>query len=262
MKPKPIIEQIGPCNCEACDSLRDSLFPLLMEQKMKYDPAYLGKMYASFNSRYFGGELPGVHISEKRSKNILGAAEATVQYRNGRKEPKVPPEWVTVTGIWLSNSYNMTPEVIEKIMLHEMIHVWCYSQGIIRTFGDPSHGLEFKKKRDAIAKASGLDIPMAETKDAVEVDGVEGMIHYGAKFTEKSGKVYWLRLSKRAYDDIEGLRKFVDRYRDAKIERFVTKGSSVMFSLPERRKAEKFVSFRNPEHEKDLVNNIIKIEPI
>jgi len=238
------------------------MVPLLSELKMKFDPAYLGKMYQDFNNRYFGGELPGVQVTEKKSKNILGAAEARVQYRDGRKASKVPPEWVTVTGVWISNSYNMTPEQVEKIMLHEMVHVWCYSQGIIKTLGDASHGREFKTKRDEIASASGLDIPMAESSDVFEVDGLDNMTHYGLKLTDGSNRVYWLRISKRLYDDIDTLQNAARRYRVNTLERFITKGSSSMFQMQERRKPERFLSFKKSEHEKDVIDSIVSIEEI
>lgn len=258
-----VIEKVSTadqyCSCCVC------AHHLVLEARFaRYEPGQLTNLYHTFNKSYFDGALPNIEVTEKKSKNVLGAAEATVRYRNGRKTNRVPPEDIETKGIWISNTYTMTPEQVEKILLHEMIHVWCYSQGIVRTIGDPGHGMEFEKMRKQVSAASGYDVPKKESSDILAVDNVDSMVHYGAKFTEKHGgneRVYYTRLTKNAYDDLEAMKKQEERLR-APIERFTTQGSMSMFRMPERRKIGSWGSFSDPELAKKLEDSITFIETI
>ena len=79
----------------------------------------LKKMYMTFNSIYFGDELPkDIPISWYKSKRLAGEIAIAVK---GRGEYK---EVAYVAHLKISNVLERDKKSVVAIMLHEMIHVY------------------------------------------------------------------------------------------------------------------------------------------
>jgi hypothetical protein len=118
----------------------------------------LKKMYMSFNSLYFGDELPkDIPISWYKSKRLAGEIAIAVKGRGAYKEVAY------VAHLKISNVLERDKKSVVAIMLHEMIHV--YVAAVLRS--TESHGPEFEKKRKEISTKSGIDIPKTDAMDSL-----------------------------------------------------------------------------------------------
>lgn len=121
------------------------------------------RMYANFNAKYFDNKLPrNLTIKWFNRKGLGGAAGAKVRRTKRRGFPdKV--EIVEISFIAISKIYERNESGIEEIMIHEMIHVWLYTQGVFDTTGrDKQHGLEFQLKKREVEPKFGRAIPDSE----------------------------------------------------------------------------------------------------
>lgn len=106
----------------------------------EFDKAVLEEKFRSFNERFFGGELPVPRFRIGRGARLLGS------YGRGV---------LTVSAYW------DVPEVeIDKVLLHEMIHLWQE-----QSFGKADHGRSFKAKAAEINSATGYDIARLTSRE-------------------------------------------------------------------------------------------------
>lgn len=160
---------------------------LLQEAKVN-DMNLASRLYADYNTKYFGGKLPsGIEISEKSIKGSYAIASASVVRKKYERIRNIEPSNVQVKGIYFSNYYKLTEEQMKGILLHEMIHIYLFSNGVIKTTGGPSgHGREFEEVRSKISSASGIKIPISEDVTGVEIVP-KGKLMVGAVFKKGSG---------------------------------------------------------------------------
>ena len=111
--------------------------------------------YDRFNRAYFGGELPPVKLSWERSKTRGGVALGIIN----RATKEIRP-----TEIRISMFMKMDKARFDAIMLHEMIHIWQFANGL-----NDGHGASFKTTREKISTRAGIDIPMTDEAEKLEV---------------------------------------------------------------------------------------------
>jgi hypothetical protein len=129
----------------------------------------LPKMYSTFNKLYFDNELPtNLKVTWFKSKSVGGVASATYDKRT--------KSFISINGIKLSSVLKRSKKHVVALLLHEMIHIWVYVQGIPYTGGrDKSHGWEFQDKKKEIERKSGIQIPDTEDiQDAELGDHLKG----------------------------------------------------------------------------------------
>lgn len=141
------------------------------EKVMVLTQSYAKQRFDHWNATLFGGKLPDVPIEIKRMKGASGRTTTNI-IRNG---PLVPG-WITrgrlanneqVTGykIDFDNMFKLTPEQIDGVILHEMIHLWMSAVA-----GRPreGHGPEFMAKLAQLSRMVSFKIPL--THDAGELE--------------------------------------------------------------------------------------------
>ncbi len=111
------------------------------------DPSELQLLFAQYNNRWFGGEVPAHRIAyNARFSNLAGR----ITYK--------PPL------IELSpKHFERHPEALRETLLHEMIHAWLYARG-----ENAGHTAAFKKKMRELGLTSiyhdlGSAAPRRET---------------------------------------------------------------------------------------------------
>lgn len=145
----------------------------LNESAPDYD---LQGRYDEFNRLYFGGELPRIPLAFRPLKNFGGAVKAKVMpigpathpalVRLGRPKYQAGELNRESLNMVISSTYVRTQKQFDEILLHEMIHVW--EMAIAGVYYE-NHGPTFLKKRDEVAKASGIDIPLTEDVRGLEM---------------------------------------------------------------------------------------------
>ncbi|MDP6426354.1 MAG: SprT-like domain-containing protein [Dehalococcoidia bacterium] len=125
------------------------LFWLLLETADGVDVSTfdLKQLYRKWNDKLFNGELPEVPIVTKDLKN----AGAQVKMRRFRSTGEIISQVIE-----FSSRYKLPPELLDKLMIHEMIHIF------LTLTGHPKeqHGARFKKKAKELGNKVGFEIPM------------------------------------------------------------------------------------------------------
>ena len=125
--------------------------------------------YNEFNAKYFNDELPHIlHISYQDMKDTIAEVDADTPDKK-RSDPKK----IQIVSLCFTSNYEFTDEQLIKFLLHEMIHIKLFVDGIIDTIGDPDHGKEFDEIRKRLIKETGYDIPLKETDDIFQNSGIE-----------------------------------------------------------------------------------------
>ena len=118
----------------------------------------LESSYEYFNNLLYNSELPSINLGEKNYKNSFAKAIAFVRNPRARF-----PLITRIDGIYFSNQYKLDNESKTLFMIHEMIHIYLYTKGIVNTTGgDKSHGKEFKEELQRIQKFIAKEIPITE----------------------------------------------------------------------------------------------------
>jgi predicted SprT family Zn-dependent metalloprotease len=105
-------------------------------------------MYDAINQKAFGGSLPRI-VPKINNRLKRAAAYAKVQLSKDRKTTIGTPT------IEISGYYEFNDEELYGIIAHEMIHVWCYVNGII----DEVHGPRFQTKAREVGTKLGITVP-------------------------------------------------------------------------------------------------------
>lgn len=107
---------------------------------MQVDVRQLAEWFSSFNETFFGGRLPVPSFAVGKSRTRLG----TLSWKwRGRLFARRPCDYV----LRVSNYYDAGERHFKNVLLHEMIHLYIVSEGLIDT---SPHGVEFRKKMSEI----------------------------------------------------------------------------------------------------------------
>jgi len=171
----------------------------------------LKSRYRYWNTRLFGGELTDVPLGWTRSKTIGGRVVARALILNRELYKRTGQADITVRKLELSDFMKMDQDRADAILIHEMIHVWVMTKlGLNERPG--GHGANFYAKLREMKSNSGLDIPVTEQIDVLEVsDDVEAKTvgvaliehHNGKKYCQVMSKGYFLAIRsdiKRDFD--------------------------------------------------------------
>lgn len=137
------------------------------EEKNDFKPngSWFKTMYSKFNDEFFGGLLPSCTFDTDRSTKHVAVASC--------KRKRIPAygfedygNGVYVGGLKIAFSTyfdNMTEREGEEVLLHEMIHIYQYTQLRWGTWNNRSsysgaHGYTFINKMDEINKNGGYNI--------------------------------------------------------------------------------------------------------
>ena len=134
--------------------------------------------YDDFNRRFFNGRLPDIPIRWGTLKGAGGHVAFKIIKPAGWKPPNpllvklgtkdkyegatVPRESVHMV---ISNLYKRSAEALDAILLHEMIHV----DHIFSGFPGVMHGARFLMDRARLSKASGIQIPLTDKVEGLEM---------------------------------------------------------------------------------------------
>lgn len=135
-------------------------------RESEYDPK---ARYNEFNRAYFGGELPDIPVVFKKSKGAGGHANIStiksirpndVAIRRFKPNHGITgrPETMYIA---INNIIQRSPEAYDGILLHEMIHIWQFTQGIYYA-ADGQHGASFMKKLRELEQQFGIKIPATD----------------------------------------------------------------------------------------------------
>lgn len=109
-------------------------------------------LYAAYNKRYFGGNLPPVDIEmiDTRDKDYFGQCSESGQpkYRTAKRMPRQPARFKIHLAKWTKKS----PKILAMTLLHEMVHVKLWDiPGIV------DHGHRFDKEMKRLARAGAFN---------------------------------------------------------------------------------------------------------
>ncbi len=160
----------------------------------KIDVPTIKNRYDYFNGLYFQGKLPAVEFGVIRSAKLGGevtvathtpfgvflpARIADKENTDSRKLGVIIRQPIKLV---ITDFYKMTQDKFDAILLHEMAHVWCASNGLVWQ----GHGKVFQSKIHELSAKSGLEVPMSESTSDFEIsDAVAGpgkrvlaVVHY------------------------------------------------------------------------------------
>lgn len=114
---------------------------------MKLTKTYLKELYKKCNHKFFTDELPKTGLSFRIDHSIHNVAGCYFSTQNDKIN----------TTIYFSDMYEWNEEYLEKIMLHEMVHVFLYSSN---RKADSKHGKRFKEVCMNINTKFGVNVPL------------------------------------------------------------------------------------------------------
>lgn len=103
----------------------------------------LAEKFQVYNGQFFAGELAAPRFRVGRGARMLGSFGRGV---------------LTVSAYW-----DVPEDEINKVLLHEMIHVWQ-----VQTLGKADHGRSFKIKAAEINAATGYDIARLTSREGYQ----------------------------------------------------------------------------------------------
>lgn len=197
--------------------------------KMMMARVDLQARFAYWNSVAFGGSLPNIPVKLGRSRVWAGICRGTINKYNGTG---------TVTMIEVSDYIVDDQDVIDKILLHEMIHAYMYLRG------RSGHGWEFNALRRQFSTKAGVEIPITEDVSNYQLpDDVEVKEKGVVIIQEPNGKkglvVYNLNFFMKSLDAIksysERIANMYHRNGKSVTYTFLTSKSKDLFKYPEKR---------------------------
>ena len=147
------------------------------------DDVDLIQRYRHFNDLLFDGKLPEIPVIWASLKNVGGVAEgksrrdpskpepSRLAIRYGRADKRAHHTLVADSiRIRISSLYKRSALAIDKILIHEMIHVLMFTTGHL----GEGHGNLFKAELRRCSKIVGYEIPMKDrVEDAELADNVK-----------------------------------------------------------------------------------------
>lgn len=163
-------EKVPVTHCKACSK------PMIkLAENAEYD---LQARYAHWNSTAFQNGLPQIPIEWIRSKRFGGRVEYQYEFPPGVKEPHPVLVRLGKVGKYhgavakpgslrmkISTVYHRNERELDGILLHEMVHVWCASNGHI----GEQHGSVFMKKLKEVEQIVGFPLPITDDPSNLEL---------------------------------------------------------------------------------------------
>ena len=115
---------------------------------MELTKEYLKTLYAHCNEKYFNNQLGKCEFSFFTKNNPAFGSYLSTNDSKGRPNDK----------IWIGTAIYWTEEILERILVHEMVHMYVYRIEKCRHDGVLGHGWRFRRQRRRILKEHGLDI--------------------------------------------------------------------------------------------------------
>jgi uncharacterized protein YqgQ len=229
-----------------------SLFTLIysLNEDIKTDSELKG-LYDKFNRLYFDGRLPSIPVIFKSLKNVGGQAIASIN-----SVTKV----VTVKGIQISSFIERSDDYLQAILLHEMIHVDLYIQGVINTFGDRSgHGLEFKLKMRDVEQKSGIKIPLVDILSGNVSSNIKTKFFQVVLAYNKGSNTYYISVLRDGLINVEIFRAYSSRLEKGYDYYLIRSDDRELLKYPVRRlfKSTLFGKLDNISAERILKNSHI-----
>lgn len=158
---------------------------------------FLQSRYQYFNKLLFDNSLPNIPIFQKPLKNAGGAAKAKL-YKNPNKpipnirrvrlglEDKLSNVEIVpgTLHIVISSLYKRENHQIDKILVHEMLHIYFYTNGML----SESHGSRFRKKAADFERICGFEIPLEDNIDDLDFSSDVKIKHIGVMLSTSSKK--------------------------------------------------------------------------
>lgn len=148
------------CNC---GHSHESDFDLENIDEMAMPSHDLNGMFNRFNKAHFFGAVPKVPVKYASLKGKTGLASATWWVRRVGRTKQY--ELKELNWIKINKNVVMPEDYTGDILMHEMIHIYLFTQNIARTTGDPSHGKEFVEDKKNREKTYGRTIPLRDDVD-------------------------------------------------------------------------------------------------
>jgi hypothetical protein len=142
----------------------------------------LQQKYDDFNRKYFDNTLPKIPVSFAKLKGMGGKVEYTVVRPAGTPEPNprmvrlglvdklaggtIKPGTLKLT---LSSLYMRNEQELDRILAHEMVHVYMVTQG---KFSE-QHGPEFLRVAKELGKKMGVEIPLKDDVSNLVADSTQ-----------------------------------------------------------------------------------------
>lgn len=121
----------------------------------------LKAIYNKYNQSHFSGALPDIPVFFSNMKTKAGEFRSIV-----KRKKYCRPKLDSIQGVFISSFYHFDDLTIERVMLHEMIHVDLAIKGIIDTSGpDKHHGYEFEDRMQELNQQLPFEV-MKKTTDA------------------------------------------------------------------------------------------------
>lgn len=141
----------------------DDLYNRVSKSYISFSRYNLKSKYNSFNSKYFKNMLPKIPVVWANLKGVAGLATCkiiTPKFKTGFGTSKYQYSRISPNSlkIQISNTLKRSEKSIDKILIHEMIHVYFM---VTKNF-DEGHGSKFQKLAKIISKSFGQEIPLVD----------------------------------------------------------------------------------------------------
>ena len=229
----------------------------------------LNALFKELNQKYFNNKVPVVPVTWKKLTKVYGQASATTLIT-----PLGHVKEINLVGIAISNQFRFTPEMLERILAHEMVHILLFS-GDIRTKyelnAQAGHGTPFKTEVMKLRNL-GLDVPLSEDIEELIPSNKERIPASVMLLTQRTEDKYSLsKLNKKYWPEVkpDNMGFFFDFFRKygwGNNEVFVGLSSDPLSQgYPVARDIKNLSSFSIPEKEfmqlTDTLENKITFSP-
>ena len=178
----------------------------------------LMQRYRHFNDLLFDGKLPEIPVIWASLKNVGGVTEAKRKFDPTKPKPNPMlvrlgredkfANWDVIPGslrIRMSSLYRRSALAIDKVLIHEMIHVHLIVTGHM----GEQHGPLFQAERRRCGRIVGYDIPIKDKVEDGELTGAVKIRPFGVILIERHGGGYQYAMLPAATVEasIEAIRK-------------------------------------------------------
>ncbi|MCM1153050.1 MAG: SprT-like domain-containing protein [Muribaculum sp.] len=162
---------------------------------MRANISFVKDRFDRFNREMFGGELKPIRISINHSQRALGMFKC-----KGTRIGSGPVAYGDPS-ISISDLYDMDPEAIEDIIIHEMIHYaeWLHHRGPIT---EP-HGEFFRTHMERINRDFSRHVTVREKLDAQTVASANReTVSVIGVFSDSDGNKFITKIAKSRFFDL------------------------------------------------------------
>lgn len=155
---------------------------------------FIQEGFAKFNHEIFAGTLPRIPLRIGSSRRTLGS----LRYRKSRRAGKTIVTDFTLT---ISARFDLTQDVIEDTLIHEMIHLYIFINNLTDT---SAHGNIFRTMMDTINKRHNRHITISHRSSTTEAQSdTMKRNHYILLSKFKTGETYITLISRTKIFDMQ-----------------------------------------------------------